>query len=165
MGGRSFVDRVEVLRDAWLERRELRDLSASHDFDSQFRLLSTIYSWAVGAVTDIQTVYGDSLTVLLSPPPGASDDAPAFTVSLADRCLVTFSASERRRAGASRWSIAVSISAGRGGTVDAAGPDRRTGSWTRGRLEDVLLSVLGAYERSLTEEARRAFPRLHTRGA
>lgn len=164
MGGRSFVDRVEVLRDSWLERRELRDLSASHDFESQFRLLSTIYNWTASAVSDIQAVYGESLTVSLSPPPGATEGVPAFTVSLSDRCLVAFSASEKRRAGSSRWFIAVSISAGRGGTVDAAGPDRRTGSWTRGRLEDLLLSVLGAYERSVTEDARRSYPRLQRRG-
>lgn len=165
MGGRSFVDRVEVLRDSWLERRELRELSASHDFESQFRLLATIYGWAASAVTDIKTVYADSLAIALSAAPGMSDGTPAFTVAFADRCLVTFSASEKRRAGASRWFVAVSISAGRGGAVDAAGPDRKTGSWTRGRLEDVLLSVLGAYERSLTEEARRGYPRLQSRGA
>lgn len=165
MGTRSFVDRVEVLRDSWLERRELRDLSAAHDFDSQFRLLSTIYGWACDAVADIRAVYGDSLEIQLSSMPGAADELPAFTVALADRCVVAFSASARRRGGESRWFVSVSISSGRGGAVDAAGPDRRTGSWTRGRLEDVLLSLLGAYERSITEEARRGYPQRLPRGA
>ena len=35
-----------------------------------------------------------------------------------------------------------------GGGAIAAGPERRNGQWTRGRLEELLLSVLGAYERA-----------------
>jgi len=33
----------------------------------------------------------------------------------------------------------------------AAGPERRYGQWTRARLEDLLLSLLGAYERARSE--------------
>jgi hypothetical protein len=35
-----------------------------------------------------------------------------------------------------------------------AGPERRNGQWTRGRVEDILLSVLGAYERAASEQTR-----------
>ena len=66
--------------------------------------------------------------------------------------MVTFSLAERRRMGGSRWFIAVSVAtAGPGGSAVAAGPERRNGQWTRGRLEEVLLSVLGAYERSVAD--------------
>jgi hypothetical protein len=38
------------------------------------------------------------------------------------------------------------------GTSIAAGPERRNGQWTRARVEDLLLSLLGAYERDRSDE-------------
>lgn len=148
----SFQRRVSVLRDSWAERRALKGLGSTGDFDSQYGLLLTLYRWADEATADIRNVYGDSLAVNISPTPERDGSAPAFVITLGDNYTVTFVLSERTRMGSPRWSIAVTLGAGGpGGSIAAAGPDRRNSQWTRGRLEDILLSVLGAYERAVSE--------------
>ena len=68
---------------------------------------------------------------------------------------MTFALTERRRMGGTRWFVAVSVgSGGPGGSITPAGPERKNGQWTRSRLEDILLSVLGAYERAHSEGGR-----------
>lgn len=155
MSGDSFQRRVELLRDSWAERRQLKGLASVHDFDSQLRLLRALHGWAEDAIADIGAVYGAALSVNVSPAPSASGANPSFTVTMAENYTVTFLLNERRRAGAARWFVSVTVGAGGpGGSIVAAGPERRNGQWTRGRLEDILLSVLGAYERSLSEGGR-----------
>lgn len=156
MSGESFLRRVQVLRDSWAERRELKGLTGVHDFASQLTLLQTLYTWAEGSVGDITAVYGDELPIGLSPPPRGAGENPAFSLTLGDVHTVAFSLSERPRLGSPRWSISVTVSSG--GSIVAAGPERRNGQWTRSRLEDVLLSVLGAHERSNSEAGPRPAP-------
>ncbi len=152
MSHERFQHRVAVLRDSWAERRALKGLGGTHDFDSQYNLLQALYQWADEAAADIRVVYGGALAVTLSPLPDRASSAPAFVVTLGDNYTVTFVLSERTRMGSPRWAIAVTIgAAGPGGSIAAAGPDRRSAQWTRGRLEDILLSVLGAYERAISE--------------
>ncbi|MFN8506297.1 MAG: hypothetical protein U0547_01870 [Dehalococcoidia bacterium] len=143
-----FALRVQSLRETWLERRMVKALAGSHDRDSQFQLLGALHQWAVHAAADIQRVYGEALHVELSPPPEAGDPAPGFHVAVGRGYSVSFGLHERRRATGSSWFVDASVlDAGRGAV--AAGPERRNGQWTRGRMEDLLLSVLGAYERAL----------------
>ncbi|MCX7618345.1 hypothetical protein [Tepidiforma sp.] len=146
-----FRRRVEQLRDAWAERRALRGIAGAHDRASQAALLRTLHGWAAEAAADIRAVYGAALPVQVSPlPPG--EEAAAFTVSVARDYTLTFALVERRRMGGPRWHIAVTLStAGPRGAAVAAGPERRNGQWTRARLEDLLLSLLGAYERDRSE--------------
>ncbi len=152
MTGESFANRVQALRDSWIERRQVKGLASAHDFESQYRLLLTLHSWAVQGVEDICGVYDGAVSATVSPAPPETDSAPGFSVAMAESYMVTFSLAERRRMGGSRWFIAVSVAtAGPGGSAVAAGPERRNGQWTRGRLEEVLLSVLGAYERSVAD--------------
>lgn len=152
MSGNSFAARVEMLRDSWLERRQLRNLASAHDFESQLGLLQTMYGWAQRSAADIKGIYGDSLDISLLPEPGTATNFHAFSLTLAQSYTVTFGLGERRRSGSSRWFISATVTTGRGGAIVAAGPERRTGQWTRARLEDILLSVLGAYERSTAED-------------
>jgi hypothetical protein len=160
MSAESFQRRVALLRDSWAERRELKGLATVHDFDSQFRLLRTLHGWAEAAARDVAEVYGPELSVTLSPAPQRGAN-PAFTITVADQFTVTFLLGERRRTAASTWFITVMVGSGApGGPIVAAGPERRTGQWTRTRLEDIVLSVLGAYERSSSEGGA-----LRTRGA
>ncbi|MFN0145072.1 MAG: hypothetical protein ACKVT1_01060 [Dehalococcoidia bacterium] len=144
-----FVNRVQLLRDSWLERRQVGRFAASHDFDSQFRLLITLHEWAEEAVRAAASVYEGSPGIIASPRPHRSETA-AFSVTVGDRHSVTFALTERRRMSGARWHVSVSIAAqGPGGAVTQAGPERRNGQWSRARLEEVLLSLLGAYERSI----------------
>jgi len=152
MTGESFASRVQSLRESWIERRQVKGMASVHDFDSQFRLLLTLHGWAEQCVADIHEVYGPDMDATVSPEPQPNGRSAAFNVVIAGSHSVTFSLSERRRMGGSHWFTAVSVaSAGPGGGVVAAGPERRNGQWTRGRLEEVLLSVMGAYERSIAD--------------
>jgi hypothetical protein len=147
-----FRRRVEQLRAAWAERRALRGIAGAHDRASQLQLLRTLHAWASEAAADIREVYGAGLAVQVSPLP-ASDDATAFTVTLARDYTLAFALVERSRAQAARWHIAVTMTTGGPrGTSIAAGPERRNGQWTRARVEDLLLSLLGAYERDRSDE-------------
>lgn len=167
MSGESFSQRVQHLHDSWDERRQIKGIAGAHDFDSQFQLLTTLHEWAEGAVDEIRQVYGDGVHISLSPAPVRDPYGPAFSASLSDSFTLTFALTERRRMGGSRWFISVSVgSSGAAGSVVAAGPERRNGQWTRGRLEELMLSVLGAYERSLSDtEAGMGGHKLRARGA
>ena len=157
MSGDSFQRRVALLRDSWAERRQMKGLAGVHDFDAQLDLLVTLHGWAESAVADIVAVYGDDLAISLGPVPTDSTQNPGFSVTLGDNYTVTFSLTERRRMSGMRWFVAVTVSSvGPGGASAAAGPERRNGQWTRARLEDILLSVLGAYERAQSEGQRSA---------
>ncbi|HET7737874.1 MAG TPA: hypothetical protein VFK32_04805 [Tepidiformaceae bacterium] len=150
MTGEPFPQRVQALRDAWRERREVKGLASNHDYGSQYALLLTIHRWAAQAARQIEEIYGADIAVMVSPAPDKTG-IPAFQFVLADAYTVSFSLEERRRMGNSRWHISVSVAAGGSGGVVAAGPERRNGQWTRGRVEDLLLSVLGAYERAMAD--------------
>ena len=144
-----FANRVQLLRDSWLERRQVGRLAANHDVDSQFRLLLTLHEWAEDAVGAAVSVYRGGPLIVVSPRPHQGETA-AFSVTVGDRHSVTFALTERRRMSGARWHVSVSVAAqGPGGAVTQAGPERRNGQWSRARLEDVLLSLLGAYERSV----------------
>jgi hypothetical protein len=145
----SFATRVQALRASWAERRQVARYAGSHDFDSQFQLLLTLHEWCSEAVAEVQSVYGDALDIELSPRPAASDQPPGFTLLVGQDYAVTFTLVERQRIAGSRWHVSVAVRSPGTGTVTHAGPERRNGQWTRTRLEDVVLSVLGAYERSL----------------
>jgi hypothetical protein len=146
----SFATRVQALRESWAERRQVARYSGSHDFDSQLQLLLTLHEWCSEAVAEVQSVYGDTLDIDLSARPNASEQPPGFTLLVGGSYAITFTLVERKRLAGSRWHVSVAVRSPGSGTVTHAGPERRNGQWTRTRLEDVLLSVLGAYERSLS---------------
>jgi hypothetical protein len=146
-----FLSRVRALRDAWDERRRIARLSSSHTFDSQVELLLTLHSWAAESVNDVRSVYGDGIPIELTGIPSRDQHPPSFSVILAERHALSLSLHERHRGLEPTWHISVWVEAdSQASTGSRAGPDRRNGHWTRGRLEDVLLSVLGAYERGLS---------------
>lgn len=153
MHNEPFAIRVQTLRDSWAERREVRGIAHIHDYESQLRLLKAMHGWAEHALTEIHDVYGDSLFATLTPcpeaPPNDREEERGFAVALGTGFGAAFVLHDRRRLPGPSWSISVSVaSAGSAGTTAAVGPERRNGQWTRTRLEEVLLSLLGAYERS-----------------
>ena len=152
MTSEPFARRVQTLRDAWVERRQTQSFASSHDFNSQYQLLLTLHRWALDAIREVHDVYGDSIWVELSPAPARASTAPAFSVGVAGTYSVNFALQERNIAGGEHWSVmARVISSAPRDLVVPAGPERRNGQWTRGRLEELLLSVLGAYERARTD--------------
>ena len=165
MSSESFQRRVEILRESWAERRYLKELASSHEYAPQFRLLESLHRLAAAAVADIRAAYDGEIDVTLSPLPQRDAGSPAFSITVGGQYTVTFHLAERRRMALSHWFVSVTISSGGpGGAITAAGPERRNGQWTRLRVEDTLLSVLGAYERGISES--RANPNsLRARGA
>jgi hypothetical protein len=145
-----FSARVQQLHDGWVERRALAHLASDHDFDAQFHLLVTLHEWAEEAFRDIAAIYEGSLALWLSPAPRRDDSPPAFTVRVGEQETATFALSGRSRVNTTRWHVSASIgAAGGAGRPTIAGPERSKGQWSRSRLEDLLLSLVSAYERSL----------------
>jgi hypothetical protein len=107
-----------------------------------------LHAWAVEALLDIQAVYGPDFPVAIDGPPDVHDSSPGFGITLAGSQVLTFSLLERNRAQSPHWYLGVSR-ASPGGEETHAGTDRRNGHWNRGRLEELLLTLLGGYERSI----------------
>lgn len=148
LNGGPFALRVRALHDAWRERREVNTLASAHDRDSQLLLLMTLHGWTIEALSDIHAVYGDDSPISVDGPPDARDTNPCFGITLAENRVLAFSLLERNRAQMPYWYLGISR-ASPGGEESHAGTDRRSGHWNRGRLEELLLTLLGAYERSL----------------
>lgn len=143
----------------------MQAFASSHDFDSQYQLLLTLHRWAVEGIRDVEEIYGEAVEVDLSPAPDRTGPAPAFSVAVAGTYSVNFALLERTHGGSSHWAVVASvISNAPRGLVVPAGPERRNGQWTRTRLEELLLSVLGAYERARTDrDLQVAVPRASVR--
>lgn len=168
MGGETFAQRVQNLKGSWSERRETRGIAGARDFESRFRMLVAIHGWAEEAVREIQRTYGDEVSASVSPVPTRDQHGMAFSVFLANAFSLTFALADRPKLGQSQWFISVTTGSpgGEGSAAVALGVGQRDGNWSRSRLEDLLLSVLGAWERSRFEaDAHRSAGRFHTRGA
>jgi hypothetical protein len=141
-----FARRVQELRDAWVERRLVRALTTAHDYSSQRRLLETLHAWALDSCADIGQVYREGIEAWVGPVESESDGgAASFHAIIAGRTVI-FLVSQHSEGGIPRWYVTATVAeAGQG---IGAGPERRHGHWTRGRLEDLFLGLLSAHERS-----------------
>lgn len=153
LSAEPFALRVRALHDAWRERREVNALTSAHDRDSQFRLLLTLHGWALEAIADVRSVYGVDFPLTVDAAPIIEDASPGFVVRLDRSQLLAFSLLERNRAQTAYWYLSVSRSA-TSGEEASAGTDRRNGHWSRSRLEELLLTLLGGYERAIGAGAR-----------
>lgn len=149
----QFRERVQALRDSWEERREVRPLAASFDLDSQCRLLAVLHNWAEDCAAIIRSIYGQQFDLVVESLPGG--EPHAFSVRLGGVMSLTFALTQRRRQGSSLWTISAHVSAIHRGFLVPVDPERRNGPWSRARLENLILSLLGAYERSRTGLPRR----------
>lgn len=146
----AFARRVQDLREAWSEHRQVRTLAATHDFDSQYQLLLLLHRWSSDASADINRVYEGVLQTHLDATLSTEHREPGFTFVIAPGYSLALALVQRPRSGEPHWFISVSLNAGPAGPGVPAGPRRRTGQWTRAQLEDLVLSVLGAHERAVS---------------
>jgi hypothetical protein len=136
----SFRDRLEGLRDAWHERREVRPLAAARDFGSQRALLGILHDWCIEAAALVREVYGEELEARVEP---LQEDALEFSMVIGSAPPLVFGLLGREgSAGRGPWSVALRA-------ADAPAPvgQRRNGPWSRARLEQLLLSTIAAHER------------------
>lgn len=144
----TFEDRVLQVHATWADRREVRDTSGSF-FDTQYRLLQKLYDWTSEAVETIQSVYGEQAVTALSPRPDADSRILSFEVRIGSTQTLSIALSETGRGGKSQWRIKAMVRLENGRPSMAVGPARRTTVWTKRELENLLLSLLTAYERQL----------------
>ena len=148
MSAEPFALRVRSLHESWRERREVKALASAHDRTSQFRLLLSLHGWAVEALSDVQAVYGPDFPLVIDAPPKELDSLPGFTVQLGGQAL-TLSLLQRSRANTRHWYISVAFSSSDPAGTGHIATDRRNGQWNRGRMQELLLTLLGGYERSI----------------
>lgn len=144
MSRELFARRVWSLRDSWTERRDLKALGSIHTLDSQFELLEILYRWTLESVEDIRCVYGQDFDIVAGPPPALDQAVPAFSVTVGGRINLTISLAQRRRKDDAPWYLHMNVE---GDSKAGATTEWRASNSARGRLQDALLTVLGAYER------------------
>ena len=146
MDGTPFEARVRSLHEGWVERRESGFLARAHDFESQSRVLANIHRWAGECIEDVRQVYGESLPIAIDPLGGS---AP-FAVSVGAGRRAAFELVDRGSEERPSWQVVARVATG--GEAGEAPEERRVRHWRRGQVEEILLSLLSAYERSLTRE-------------
>ena len=147
MSNEPFAHRVRELRDSWAERRLVRTLAAAHDHHSQLQLLETLHRWASESCEDVARVYGEGVAAWVDPIGfEAADGAASFHAMVAGYTVIFLLWSPD--VAASRWSVTATVLPGGAQDAAIAGPERRHGHWTRGRIEDLLLGLLSAHERA-----------------
>ncbi len=139
----QFSRRVWSLRDTWSERRKLLMLGTGHTKEAQFEVLLMLHRWTLESVADIRTVYGDGFDIITGPPPSLDQYPSAYSVTIAGAHNLTVSLTQRRKGEDAPWYVHFNVEGGH-----PAGAELGASNSVRGRLQDALLSVLGAYERS-----------------
>lgn len=143
-----FRYRVEALREAWRDRRDAARLSARRDQPAQEQLLRLLHEWVAASLVDVRAVYGPSLPAFLDPESAeAAAAAGAFTVTIGPGAAA-FALRQQRREGAHAWRIASTITVA--GQPLSAARGARARRWTRAKVDDIILTLLAAYERSLS---------------
>ncbi len=144
---RRFAERVRDLRDDWSDMRDMAAMLQHDDRPSQFRALLKVYDWCVDAVADIRRAYGSAAVAGISPPPEESGAEPGFEVSV--NTAHRFGAwLTRVRGSQDRWHIHVALMFPESQTWLPAARGHQVNYWTRRRIDDILLSLLSAFERS-----------------
>lgn len=146
MDGMPFEARVRSLHEGWLERRESWLLSRAHDFDSQQRVLSNIHRWASECIEDVRHVYGESLPVTID----SIEQDSRFAIAVGAGQRASFELVDRGSEERPGWQVVARVAAD--GETGEAPEEKRVRHWRRGQVEEILLSLLSAYERSLSRE-------------
>lgn len=141
----TFPAKVAALHETWLTRRRTKYLSNRRDLTSRFRLLLVLYDWTRRAIEAIAQVYGESLSIELTPPPDLATDQLSFAVTLDGEYRLSFAIYQRDQA-ARQWEFDVQVSTP--DSILSVGRSRGAGQWMPRRVEEALLSLLMAIERA-----------------
>lgn len=141
-----FFDRVAAMHATWVDRRQLREISAHHTLIAQFELLRQLHGWAAGAVDDVRVVFGTALSCELVPARHEDLDR-SLTVVVDHAYALTFSLTGSADPGHSHWRVVATARVPGGRSDMPVRPHRQVGIWTRREFEDALLTLLSAYER------------------
>ncbi len=147
MDGTLFEARVRSLREGWLDRRESGLLARTHDFDSQRRVLANIHRWASECIDDVRHVYGEELPITTGP----LGEHGRFAISVGTGQRAVFELLDRGGGERPTWQVVARVTTG-GAEAGEAPEERRVRHWRRSQVEEILLSLLSAYERSLNRE-------------
>ncbi len=141
----QFAVRLRTIHESWTARRTIVRIGNLRTFENQFMHLLELHQWAQEAVDDIRAVYGKRFPITLGPAPSQDQEPPAFIVLLAEMQTLIVALTEQEQGGEPVYSVAMSM---HGNVLPlATGTYGRPGHWTRAQLEDILLSMLGTFER------------------
>ena len=146
MDGTPFEARVRSLHEGWLERRESWLLARAHDLKSQQRVLANIHLWASECIEDVRHVYGEALPIGISD----VDERGRFSINVGAGPHATFELVDRGSGDRPAWQVVARVAAA--GEAGEAPEERRVRHWRRSQVEEILLSLLSAHERSLSRE-------------
>jgi hypothetical protein len=144
--GTPFEARVRSLREGWAERRESGLLARSHDFESQNRILANVHRWASDCIEDVRHVYGETLSITID----HLDERGHFGIAVGDAQRAAFELVDRGNEERPSWQVVARVAAG--GEAGEAPEERRVRHWRRSQVEEILLSLVSAHERSLSRE-------------
>jgi hypothetical protein len=143
----TFAGRVAALRASWEDTRAAARFGAARDRETQYEALELVYEWAVAAMNEVRAVYGQQLHADISPLRPFEHSKPGFVIEIDEFASVAASL-EEMKPGEDRWHVVLATRTAGERSWALAAPDRRHSFWTRGRVEDVLLGLLSALERS-----------------
>jgi hypothetical protein len=147
----DFEARLRSLRASWCERREIARFAHSADAPAQLELLQRIHAWCCDCVEAVGSVYGSDLPAATGARP--SHEEAAFALDFGGGRRLVFSLVRRSSGG---WRVGAQAFAGESPSLAApVGPGRRDGSWTRARVEDLVLAQVAAIERARGDGAPR----------
>lgn len=155
----SFVERVRHFQQDWRDRREYAELAELVEPHRTERLLCVLHAWASEAAADIHEVYGSTLELTVGPVEPDFRHGAGFTVAVAGSFYLDFEAGGNSASPTSPRTVNAGVRFGDGSREIALTRQSRHVMWNREQVQDLVMRLLGAYERS--RDAR--LPRLQSR--
>ena len=97
-------------------------------------------------IEDVRHVYGETLPIAID----SLDERARFAITVGAGQRAAFELVDRGSAERPSWQVVARVATG--GEAGEVPEERRVRHWRRGQVEEILLSLLSAYERSLTRE-------------
>jgi hypothetical protein len=146
---RPFSEKLRAIHDSWAEARDTREIRRLRTAAAQAEMLALIHAWCVRLAAQMEEIYG-SLVRLSALNPYGSEDM-GFDLAIGDdhQMAVSLQPGKASTSGsAPTWEVQIRLRYPEEPAWVVATWGRRNQNWTRQRIEEVLLSLLSAFERS-----------------
>jgi hypothetical protein len=149
---RPFLVKVQEIHDSWAETRQTIDARRDRGRHGQATMLGYVFNWTAEAALDLARVYGDLIE--LTPEPDLAAAEPGFVLHVGPVHTMHVDLVPHPRS-PSEWLVRIRLSYPDEHSWVTVHWGRRHDNWTRERLEEVILSLLSAFERSRLPSPRR----------
>lgn len=141
MGNEDFRQRLSQLAESWEERRVSVTLGRRRVQPAQLELLGLIHGWAREALRDVVSVYGSTVKAALSPL--ESGGGQTFRVEVGESHATFEVMLDGGHKDSWRTTAVVRLS----GEPAEKAHSHRPREWSRRRVEEIVLQMVGAFER------------------